>query len=92
MKLAGVGAVGAATALSACSETATAATPANDAFDPNAMAILSCERKPVRPVADGGRPRCKAEPTNIYRYTYPTVMKFAEKIAERKASRRSRCL
>jgi histidinol-phosphate aminotransferase len=80
MKLAGVGAVGAATALSACSETATAATPANDAFDPNAMAILSSNENPFGP-SPMAVAAMQAELTNIYRYTYPTVMKFAEKIA-----------
>jgi histidinol-phosphate aminotransferase len=80
MKLAGVGAVGAATALSACSETATAATPANDAFDPNAMAILSSNENPFGP-SPMAVAAMQAELANIYRYTYPTVMKFAEKIA-----------
>ena len=80
MKLAGVGAVGAATALSACSETATAATPANDAIDPNAMAILSSNENPFGP-SPMAVAAMQAELTNIYRYTYPTVMKFAEKIA-----------
>jgi histidinol-phosphate aminotransferase len=80
MKLAGVGAVGAATALSACSETATAATPANDAFDPNAMAILSSNENPFGP-SPMAVTAMQAELTNIYRYTYPTVIKFAEKIA-----------
>ena len=80
MKLAGVGAVGAATALSACSETATAATPANDAFDPNAMAILSSNENPFGP-SPMAVAAMQAELTNIYRYTYPTVIKFAEKIA-----------
>jgi histidinol-phosphate aminotransferase len=80
MKLAGVGAVGAATALSACSETATAATPANDAFDPNAMAILSSNENPFGP-SPMAVAAMQAELANIYRYTYPTVIKFAEKIA-----------
>ncbi len=80
MKLAGAGAVGAATALSACSETATAATPANDAVDPDALAILSSNENPFGP-SPMAVEAMKSELTNIYRYTYPTVMKFAEKIA-----------
>jgi histidinol-phosphate aminotransferase len=82
MKLAGAGAVGAATALSACSETATAATPANDAIDPNAMAILSANENPYGP-SPMAVEAIKAEAGNLYRYTYPTVMKFAEMVAER---------
>ncbi|MAB09813.1 MAG: histidinol phosphate aminotransferase [Hyphomonas sp.] len=80
MKLAGAGAVGAATALSACSETATAATPANDAIDPNAMVILSANENPYGP-SPMAVEAIKAEAGNLYRYTYPTVMKFAEMIA-----------
>tara|TARA_R110002051_G_scaffold26962_8_gene65187 strand:+ start:2491 stop:3654 length:1164 start_codon:yes stop_codon:yes gene_type:complete len=80
MKLAGAGAVGAATALSACSETATAATPANDAVDPDAIAILSSNENPYGP-SPMAVEAIKAEAGNLYRYTYPTVMKFAEMIA-----------
>ncbi|KCZ84951.1 classes I and II aminotransferase [Hyphomonas adhaerens MHS-3] len=80
MKLAGAGAVGAATALTACSETATAATPANDAVDPDAIAILSSNENPYGP-SPMAVEAIKAEAGNLYRYTYPTVMKFAEMIA-----------
>ncbi|MAB11816.1 MAG: histidinol phosphate aminotransferase, partial [Hyphomonas sp.] len=76
------GAVGAATALSACSETATAATPANDAIDPNAMVILSANENPYGP-SPMAVEAIKEEAGNLYRYTYPTVMKFAEMVAER---------
>ena len=82
MKLAGAGAVGAATALSACSETATAATPANDAVDPDAIAILSSNENPYGP-SPMAVEAIKEEAGNLYRYTYPTVMKFAEMVAER---------
>ncbi|KCZ88646.1 MULTISPECIES: pyridoxal phosphate-dependent aminotransferase [Hyphomonas] len=82
MKLAGAGAVGAATALSACSETATAATPANDAIDPDALAILSSNENPYGPSPKAVE-AIKAEAANLYRYTYPTVSKFAEMVAER---------
>ena len=80
MKLAGVGAVGAATALSACSETATAATPANDAIDPDALAILSANENPYGPSPKAVE-AVRAEAANLYRYTYPTVSKFAAMVA-----------
>ena len=81
MMLAGAGAVGAAASLSACSETASAVTPAK-AADEDAIAILSSNENPFGP-SPKAVAAMQAEAANIYRYTYPTVVKFAEKIAEK---------
>ena len=48
------------------------------------MAILSSNENPFGP-SPMAVAAMQAELTNIYRYTYPTVMKFAEKIAAMEA-------
>ncbi len=82
MKLAGAGAVGAAAALSAGAETTKAAASADAAVDPDAIAILSANENPYGPSPKAVE-AIRAEAGNLYRYTYPTVMKFAEMIAEK---------
>lgn len=80
MKLAGAAGIGAATALTASSEAAKAATPT--AIDPDAIAIMSANENPYGPSPKAVE-AIKAEAANLYRYTYPTVSKFAEMVAER---------
>jgi len=80
MKLAGAAGIGTATALTASSEAAKAATPT--AIDPDAIAIMSANENPYGPSPKAVE-AIKAEAANLYRYTYPTVSKFAEMVAER---------
>ena len=83
LKLAGIGAGTAASMglLSSCSPQVAVADTA-EAPDPDALAIMSSNENPYGP-SPMAVEAMKAELSNIYRYTYPSVVALGEQIAKR---------